>query len=330
MKQHSSSYLFLFLATALLYLSLAGCSVNNGDGGGVAPPSPIYPQPYAQPSVSPDGSKMLFVRNKVTRINKGGGFSIDSDSSGIWVADTDGRNMKLLIQSQNLGSPSFSPDLQWMLFEGGGQIYKVPFAGDSVDMDRLVQLTTEGRNFFPTWSPNRHWIAYDNTVCGSFNESPPPNSCGILKMEADGAQKKLVAVGRMPNWSSDSKRLLYVGLKSEIFSITLEDSTVSMLTSFNQDDENSIDNRYPKYSPNGAKITFHSDLQVWIMQADGSNPKQIHKKGTQPAWDESGKVVFVDFDPHRFSKDNGTIWIMNADGSNKTQLTFNHGLELEQ
>lgn len=330
MKQHSSSYLFLFLTAALLCLSLVGCSVNNGDGGGgVSPPSTIYPQSYAQPSVSSDGSKMLFVRNKVTRINKGGGFSIAPDSSGIWVADNDGRNMKLLIQSQNVGSPSFSPDMQWMLFEGGGHIYKVPFTRGSVVMDSLLQLTNEGRNFFPTWSPNGQWIAYDSNVDSSTGLN------FVWKMKADGSEKERIAYTpdegetRMPSWSMEGNKIVHIRFlvgvfSSEIYTMNADGSAPVRLTN------NGDTDRYPNYTMDGQKISFHSDLQVWVMQADGSNSKRIHKKGTQPAWDTDGKIVFVDFDPHRFSKDNGTIWMMNADGSNKQQLTFNHGLELEQ
>ena len=326
----------LYLLFLIIISTLAGfgCTLIGGedddDGGGISPGTPDYPQTYAEPSVSPDGSKLLFVRNKVTRINKAGFFTIDPDSSGIWLAESDGSNMKLLIQSQNLGTPSFSPDMEWVLFEGGAQIYKVPFATDSVNMDSLVQLTFEGRNFFPDWIPDGRWIAYDNTVCGSSGDPLPPNSCGILRIDNKGAGKKLVARGRMPDWSIDGKRLVYIGLKSEIFTIILDDSTVTMLTSLNQSDDNSVDNRYPKYSLDGTQIAFQSDGQVWIMQADGSNPRQLHEYGKMPAWYGNGKVVFIDFNPHRFTKDNGTIWIMNADGSGKQQLTFNYGLELEE
>ncbi len=320
----------------ILFGFIVSCGLidgNNGDpddGGGISPPSPDYPKAYAEPSVSPDGSKLLFVRNKVTRITKSGFFTVDPDSSGIWMADITGRNMKLLIQSQNVGTPSFSPDMNWILFEGGAQIYKVPFAENSVNMDSLVQLTVEGRNFFPDWSPDSEWIAYDNTTCGTSSEPIPENSCGILLTDKNGSSKELIVSGRMPDWSSDSENLVYVGLGNEIYVLNLSDKSELRLTTLNNSDSNPISNRFPKYSPSGTKIAFQSDIQIRTIDIDGQNIWELTSDGgVEPTWTLNHKIIYVDFNYSRFSIDNGTLWIMNADGSNKQQLTQNHGLILE-
>ena len=318
--------LFLFV----LLLLWQGCGIIGGDddGGGVTPDLPEYPQPYAAPSVSPDGSKLLFIRNKVTRINRAGGFSVDPDSSGIWVADPDGSNMKLLIQSPNLGTPGFSPDMRWILFEGGAQIYKVPFDGDSVDMDSLVQLTSEGRNFFPDWSPDGKWIAYGQSICSEVKE------CGIWLVNLNSKSEKNIAkFGNYPDWHPLMDLVLYKTravlpngqvIGDSLWTYGLLNSTASFLTFIEGD------NRYPTYSSNGQIIAFQSDNEVWTMDANGSNLHQLTTEGgVEPAWTPGHKIIYVDYNYTRFSKGNGTLWIMDADGRNKKQLTQNYGLELE-
>lgn len=91
----------------------------------------------------------------------------------------------------------------------------------------------------------------------------------------------------------------------------------------------------------GRKIAFQSDrvtatnpngrFQIFVMNADGSDPTQITftdlNNNDDPAWSPDGrKIVFVrhmnmvpeDPDP---GVDNHDVWTMNADGSNQRNLT---------
>lgn len=321
---------YTFFLLACLILTILGCEIIGGkdddDDGGISPPSPDYPQAYAEPSVSPNGRKLLFVRNKVIRITKSGFFTIDPDSSGIWISESDGSSMKLLIQSQNVGTPSFSPDMKWILFEGGAQIYKVPFAGDSVEMDSLVQLTFEGRNFFPNWSPDGEWIAYDRSI---EDETGPG---GVWRMKQDGEKKESIFGGAFPDWHPNGKQIIgtigssptNVWKRFKIYLI-LDGSTEIL------DAVVDANNLYPKYSPDGQAIAFQSDEEIWTMDATGGNLIQLTTTGgIEPAWVHNGNIVYINYWPHSFEINNGTIWIMNADGSEKRQLTYNYGLELEE
>ena len=67
------------------------------------------------------------------------------------------------------------------------------------------------------------------------------------------------------------------------------------------------------------KIAFISDREghsdVWIMQADGSNPVNLTqgRDCTSPAWSPDGaKIAYID---------RGEIWLMGADGRNPQQVT---------
>jgi TolB protein len=297
-------------------------------------PPPIYPGTYGAPAWHPDGM-VVFGWTKILKIDLcTGGVNdqdIDYDSSGVWMINPDGTGLrKLLPFGYGLDSPAWSPDGRWIAF-GVGHIYKMRFTGINFDTTTVVQLTTEGRNFFPAWSPDGEWIAYDRSLP---DESGP---AGIWIMKNDGAEKQFVTQGRMPTWSVDGGSLVFVGLWADIYRVDLSDtSQVVRLTTFNQSDPYLTDNCYPRYSPDGTKIAFLSQAdrgipQLWVMNADGSNPFQLTTAGAgEFSWSPDGsQIVFVQHDARKAETQNGTLWIMNSDGSNKRQLTFNYDLRFE-
>ncbi len=73
----------------------------------------------------------------------------------------------------------------------------------------------------------------------------------------------------------------------------------------------------------GGCITFVSDDQIWTMNVDGSNQRQLTYRTesghcNEPCWSPDGNKIVFESD-----RDGGLweVYIMNADGSNQTRLT---------
>jgi len=72
----------------------------------------------------------------------------------------------------------------------------------------------------------------------------------------------------------------------------------------------------PVWSPDGSRIAFSNSGQIYLMNADGTNPAQVTSNGgITPAWSRDGaRIAF---------SNSGQIYLMNADGTNVTPLTAN-------
>jgi len=195
------------------------------------------------------------------------------------------------------------------------QIWKIKETGDS-----LTQLTFEGRNFFPSVSPNGDWITFDSNV------DTPDGGYRIWEMRIDGNNKSLIVAGRMPYWSKKIEWVFYIGLYNEIYKVNLSNINETIeITHLNENNIYATDNGYPKINNRVETIAFTFQAegkypQIWIVNMDGSNPQQLTKKqGYTCDWSPDGKkIVYTDS-----RAENGLLWIMNSDGSKPKQLTFN-------
>jgi TolB protein len=82
----------------------------------------------------------------------------------------------------------------------------------------------------------------------------------------------------------------------------------------------------PDWSPDGKRIAFSADGQIWVMNADGSNRVQVTKSATvknAPSWSPDGKrLVFTLIrNPGSRTDPQTRVGIMNSDGTKERILT---------
>lgn len=284
-------YIYIFV---LPVVAIIGCNSN------VVDPTPVdlyLRDTYA--SWSPDGKTIAF-----------SGFD-NTFGYGIYLIDTNGANKRPFAIGNGL-TPDWSPDSQWIVYEEGSNIFRKKLNSDSV-----VQLTSNGGNFFPKWSPDGQWIAFDRSI----------NPSGILIMKNDGTERHRIGGGAFPNWHPNNQIIIAsIGVSSTSTYIRFVKLIVDP-PSNTADSLNAVignENFFASYSPDGSKILFNSGasqnvFKVWVMNFDNSNLIEI-TNGTSyyPDWSPDGeKVVYTNAE-----QGNGRLWIMNKDGSNKRQLTY--------
>lgn len=76
-------------------------------------------------------------------------------------------------------------------------------------------------------------------------------------------------------------------------------------------------NGAPAWSPDGTKLVYFSDGELWSMNADGSGKLNLTNTfgitENNPTWSSGGKIAY---------EREGQIWTMNSDGSGQSLFTF--------
>lgn len=265
----------------------------------------------------------------------------------IFVANADGTGKRQLTQEGKRNFfPAWSPDgkrLAWVSDRSGSpQIWVM-----DADGNNPTQLTTEGENANPVWAPDGRKLAFASTQSGQLE---------IWVMEADGSHPKQLttttaaglgdnlvkivamemgffrlkattAVGisnNFPTWSPDGRRIAFCSTRGGSFAIWGMDADGDHLTQLTTPHGSSFPySNIPIYSPDGSKIAFWSGVdlgpgQIWVMNPDGSNRKQLTHPPAgvncdEPAWSPDGsRIVFT-----RNGPGGDGIGIMDADGSNE-------------
>jgi Tol biopolymer transport system component len=248
--------------------------------------SAMAPSPLAtfNPAISPDGSKIAYVTNKDDLFN---------DTSEIYVANLDGTNVvRLTTNSSNEYHPTWSSDGTWIAFYryypfpyDGNRIFKIK--SDGTGGETALSVSSPGTlEADPDWSHDGTRIAFGST------RNPGTGGYELYTMEADGTNQILLFGSPetwsifYPRWSPDGSKILVsisgnfsgAGNQFQLFTVdTQSPNTLTRLTN----NSYPVDDLFGDWSEDGAKIIFVSDrdinseTQIYIMNADGSNPVQL-------------------------------------------------------
>lgn len=190
------------------YLSRTEIFIANLDGTNIRRITDNATSSVSNPSWSPDGNKIVFVRSdgKIYRINIDGSnevclnvsgthpcFSPDgtkitfAKTDGIYVMTADGGNQTRLY-SGSASDPVWSPDGTKIAFAGSGNPYYINVM--STDGSNLIQI---GYYYSrqPAWSP-------DGTKLVHYKWNTNPY--GIAVMSADGSNQVVISSGSHPSW----------------------------------------------------------------------------------------------------------------------------------
>jgi Tol biopolymer transport system component/serine/threonine protein kinase len=161
-------------------------------------PSPLLASAFADvfPKHSPDGKRIAFQSGRA-----GGGYQ----DQAIWLAEVDGSNATRLTRGPGVlqGSPSWSPDGQWVAFDAGSEIGQMAIWVIRTDGSGLRQVTRDpGRAVVPSWSRDGRFIYFASNRTGRLE---------VWRVAAEGGTEEQITSegGACPVESPDGRTLYY-------------------------------------------------------------------------------------------------------------------------
>ncbi|HEX8354508.1 MAG TPA: DPP IV N-terminal domain-containing protein, partial [Pyrinomonadaceae bacterium] len=147
----------------------------------------------------------------------------------------------------------------------------------------------------------------------------------IYTVNTDGTGRaRLVGLfGRQedPAWSSDGKYIAYASGHRGYGEIWRADADGSNQMSLSDGIAVGAVDDWPAWSPDGTKIVFVRNKQLWTIGKDGGTAVKLSTgsdEDEQPSWSPDGtKIAFV----RNYSSATAQVWVMDADGTNQRNLS---------
>jgi TolB protein len=277
----------------MLMYCLLGMLAPGGPGGLTAAPAEPPAAPLRQvthsinmdPSLSPDGSRMVYV-------------SVVAGREQLFIADIDGSHSKQITHDDfDHEDPAWSPDgrrIAFVSLAGGGEVITL-IGPDGTGAEALTPVDV--RAIHPNWTPDSRRVAY----CTDDDLHPPAKNASEIDI-IDVATRQVTrviagGVNTYPSVSPDGRRIAFrriLGDKnSEVFIANANGSDPRNLT------QDPAFDGWPSWSPDGTQLVFASnrggDYKVYVMQADGRDVRRVAEtqgRATAPVWAKDGHSIY--------------------------------------
>ena len=230
------------------------------------------------PAVSPDGTRLAFVRES------------GDDGGDIAIAGVDGKDARLITHDHAFNfRPAWSPDGERLAFaserDGNPEIYVM-----DADGENRVRLTDDpASDGAPAWSPDGTLIAFDRRV---------DDRLDIRVVRADGSDERLVVSmtvhGRFtgaPTWSPDGTRLAFAGDVGGVPNIQVVDLDGSDLTAVTT---GHVPTTEAAWAPDGT-LAFGRLGALYTGLPDGTQVRRLDRSRKPldylPAWAPDSRTV---------------------------------------
>ena len=169
----------------------------------------------------------------------------------------------------------------------------------------------------PAWFPDMTGIVYRRT------NAPVTTAGDIWAMDPDGTNRRVLYAGPGHQWypslSPDKTKLLFsTTIQGNNRNIQVMDMATGVVTTLFDTPGN---DSAPAWSPDGRRIAFESDGELYLMDADGANVQRLTNNTVfeeGPAWSPDGTRLAFSSAPTNTDND---IWTMAVDGTDKRRLT---------
>ncbi|WP_075348613.1 alpha/beta hydrolase family protein [Algoriphagus marinus] len=273
----------------------------------------------SDPQISPDGSKVVYVRNFKDVMT-------DRDYSNLWMSNVDGSQNRPLTQGNHRDfGPVWSPDGSKLAYRSNQQDEKMKLFVLYLDTKESVALTNSANApGSVAWSPDGQTLAFSSFV--------PAAKKSMLSIPAPPAGAKWndapIFIDEL-NYRGDGAGYLKPGYQ-QIFTIGLTGGTARQWTSDDQDYGS------PVWSGDGKSLIFSTNLhednelvpnnsEIYRLSlADGKIAALTSRFGPDgdPTFSPDGKMIaFIGFDDTFQGYQVRNLYVMNADGSGVKNMT---------
>jgi eukaryotic-like serine/threonine-protein kinase len=280
----------------------------------------------ANPSVSPDGRSLAFIRSPTYIVSDLYVMPLSPDLK------PSGEPVRLTSDNRRVNAPAWTPDGRQIIFasnrNGSFSLWRIsPEAHAQVEQIERVGQGAVDLALARRSTGGAFRMAYVDSLAAwrDIHQLSLPDPDASLRRNV-----KLVSSTRdenSPAYSPDGKKLAYASAGSGSFEIWVSDSSGAnavQLTSFG----GPVCDR-PAWSPDGKSIAFHArpegQAEIYVINSEGGQPRRLTKEPAEdvlPSWGHDGRWIY--FGSRRSGQHQ--IWKVPPAGGPAIQVTQNGGI----